>query len=320
MPPAILVCASHSPLMMTGIEESQAGSHRAFFDAIRASAERVKAFDPELIVLFSPDHFNALYYDLMPSFCVVGKAHAAIDWHLPGGELHIPQDLAIDLTRALHRDGFDPALSLAMRVDHGITIALRQIAHGYTRYPVLPIYVNCAADPRPTCKRAREFGAAVGRHVAGLGKRVLVIGSGGLSHDPPTPRVTNCTPAEAGRITIRHEASADVFAQREARVIGLARELAAGRGPLLAPDEAWDRRCIELLLAGRLAAFDDFTDEHIDRVGGFGSHEIRCWIAAFAALRAFDAPPAALDFYRIIPEWITGMSIVSTPVPASITR
>ena len=312
---AMTVCASHSPLMMTGIEESSAGAHRSFFDAIRAAADRVKAFDPELVVLFSPDHFNALYYDLMPSFCVVGGATASGDWHLPTGELRIPRDIAIDLARALQRDGFDPALSLKLRVDHGMTVALRQIAGGYTAYPVLPIYINCAADPRPSCRRSREFGATVGRFVATLGRRVLVIGSGGLSHDPPTPRIAQCTPEQAARITVRHEATPEVFEQRERRVVELARALAAGAGPLLPPDEAWDRRVVDALLAGDLESFDRYTDDDIDRTGGFGGHEIRCWIAAFAAMQALDPRSAAvarLDYYRIIPEWITGMAITST--------
>mgnify|MGYP000942300934 CR=1 FL=1 len=97
----------------------------------------------------------------------------------------------------------------------------------------------------------------------------------------------------------------------EQAVIGYARDLAQGRGPLLPPDETWDRRVTDLIAARDLEAFDAYTDEEIDRLGGFGGHEIRCWIAAFAALRSQGGYASQLDYYRIIPEWITGMGIMS---------
>jgi len=42
------------------------------------------------------------------------------------------------------------------------------------------------ADSRiPAAKRVREFGAAVGRFLRGLDRRVVIIGSGGASFSPP---------------------------------------------------------------------------------------------------------------------------------------
>jgi 2,3-dihydroxyphenylpropionate 1,2-dioxygenase len=39
-------------------------------DIIRSAREAVEAFDPDLIVLFAPDHFNAFFYEIMPPFCI----------------------------------------------------------------------------------------------------------------------------------------------------------------------------------------------------------------------------------------------------------
>lgn len=310
----LTVCASHSPLMYTGVEESRPGLHRSFFERMDRIADQVDDFRPDLVVLFAPDHFNALYYDLMPGFCILAEATASTDWHQPAGRLAIPRERAVALARAVQADGFDPALSLRMRVDHGMTIALRQILRGYDRYPVLPVYINCAGDPRPSVRRAREFGAAVGRFVAKEADRVLVIGSGGLSHDPPTPRITTSrpTPEQEKRLVIRHEASENEFRAREARVVDLARRLAAGEQPILPPDEAWDRDFVNTLIAGDLTAFDALADDEIDRKAGFGGHEIRCWIAAFAAAQSLGTRGAPrLEYYEIIPEWITGMAVVT---------
>ena len=53
--------------------------------------------------------------------------------------------------------------------------------------PILPIFVNAAAPPVPTYRRARQLGELVGRFAMCSGKRVLFAASGGLSHDPPLP-------------------------------------------------------------------------------------------------------------------------------------
>ena len=52
------------------------------------------------------------------------------------------------------------------------------------------------------------------------------------------------------------------------------------------------------------------TDAEIDRIAGFGAHEVRTWVAAGAAARQMGSPKAELRYYHLIPEWITGMGIV----------
>jgi len=58
-----------------------------------------------------------------------------------------------------------------------------------------------------------------------------------------------------------------------------------------------------------LTAFDAFTDAAIDREAGFGAHEVRAWVAAAAAMRAAGPFDMTLSYYRIVPEWVTGMAI-----------
>ena len=56
-----------------------------------------------------------------------------------------------------------------MKVDHGITIPLYKLTGALARYDVLPVFINCAADPRPSFRRVRAFGAAIGEFLAGPG-------------------------------------------------------------------------------------------------------------------------------------------------------
>jgi 2,3-dihydroxyphenylpropionate 1,2-dioxygenase len=53
---AQLICCSHSPLMTTDVEESQENVHRDFFQALDQASAALHAFNPDLVVVFGPDH------------------------------------------------------------------------------------------------------------------------------------------------------------------------------------------------------------------------------------------------------------------------
>jgi 2,3-dihydroxyphenylpropionate 1,2-dioxygenase len=297
--------------MLAGMPDSAPGRQQRFFASLAARREQIEAYDPELAVVFGPDHFNGLFYDLMPSFCVGTAAGSTRDWGIEQAALNVPRELALGAIEALRAAEIDVALSHRMRVDHGTTIPLLKLAGPLDRYPVLPVVINCAAAPRPSFARVRRLGEVVGRYVAALGRRVLVIGSGGLSHDPPTPRLASAAPEVATRLIDRHVPGDDELRRREARVVAAANALVGGGGPCLPPSEAWDRAFLGRLLEGDSAALDRYADAALDREAGFGGHEVRCWVAAFAAVRATGPVQAVLDYYEIVPEWITGMGIAT---------
>ena len=306
-----LFCCSHSPLMLTDIEPTDISAQEEFNAGLANIARELVAFDPELVVVFGPDHFNGFFYDLMPSFCIGLAASSAEDWQLKPGRLRVPKDLALGCVRSLHAQDIDVALSYDMKVDHGITIPLHKLAGSLDRYEVLPVFVNCAADPRPSFRRARIFGDAVGRFLATTGKRIAVIGSGGLSHDPPTPRVGEVPAPIAERLIYRHTPTREEYERRESRVVALARDLVNGQGPCMQPDREWDQRFLNRFVAFDDAAIDGISDAEIDREAGFGGHEVRSWVSASAAARALGVKAAEIRTYRLVPEWITGMGIVA---------
>ena len=260
-------------------------------------------FSPDLVVVFGPDHFNGFFYELMPVFCIGTAAGAAKDWHLEGGPLRVPRELALDCVRLLHSRDFDVALSHAMKVDHGITIPLYKLTGALSRYNVLPIFINCAADPRPSFRRVRKFGAALGEFFAGRGKdmHITFVGSGGLSHDPPTPRIEKSPPEVAKRLIHRQVATQDELDAREAASCAPPAISWSARAPACRPSEQWDQDFLKSFVDGRLEDFDDMSDAEIDRVAGFGAHEVRTWVAAAAAAkpmglaqeRAAVLPPGA---------------------------
>ena len=305
-----LICCSHSPLMVTGIEESEQNVQTQFFNELNEASSALHAFHPDLVVVFGPDHFNGFFYELMPAFCIGTAAEGAKDWHLEGGPLRVPREVATACVRFLQSRDFDVAISHQMKVDHGTTIPLFKLTGALARYDVLPIFVNCAADPRPSFRRVRQFGEAIGEFLADKDLRVTLVGSGGLSHDPPTPRLEMSPPDVARRLIVRQTPTQEELDARENRVIKAARDLTVGKGPCLPPSEQWDRDFLQTFLGDKLEDFDGMTDAAIDRVAGFGAHEVRTWVAAAAAARKIGNPHPELRYYHLVPEWITGMAIV----------
>ena len=313
--PVQLICCSHSPLMTTDVEESEQGVHTEFFRELDQCAAALHKFKPDLVVVFGPDHFNGFFYELMPMFCIGTAAQGTKDWHLEGGPLRVPRELALNCVRHLHSRDIDVAISHEMKVDHGITIPLYKLTGALARYDVLPVFINCAADPRPSFRRVRSFGTAIGEFLADKDLRITLVGSGGLSHDPPTPRLDMSPPDVAKRLIQRATPTQEELNARESRVVRAARDLVGGKGPCLPPSEQWDREFLQSFVASKLEDFDAMTDADIDRIAGFGAHEVRTWVAAAAAAKAISRQQAGqlraeLRYYHLVPEWITGMGIV----------
>ena len=304
-----LKCLSHTPLR--GLNDPGAAVV-AEVDAVTARLRaEVEAFDPELIVIFAPDHYNGLFYDLMPPFVIATAAEGVGDYQSLAGPLSIPRDLAMDMTRFILDNDVDIALSHRLQVDHGCTQTLEEMTGAIDRYPVIPIIVNSVAPPFAPYRRVRKLGEVVGRFLATLNKRVLILGTGGLSHEPPVPLLDSAPEAIAEFLIAGRNPTPEARAARQERTIAAGKiygtELSA-QTPLNAE---WDLAFVDLLLSGRLDEIDEFKIEEISKAAGRSAHEVRTWVAAFAALAATGAYSARLDYYRAINEWIAGYGVVS---------
>jgi 2,3-dihydroxyphenylpropionate 1,2-dioxygenase len=302
-----LACASHTPLMAF---TDPAGGRAEVDAALRRLGERIEAFDPELVFQFSPDHYNGFFYDLMPPFCLGVQASAVGDWQTHSGPLKVPENIALGAHAAAAEAGVDLAVSYRMLVDHGFTQFWQITVGSAERYPIVPIFLNCAAPPLPAFSRVRALGEAIGRYAAGLGKRVLFVGSGGLSHDPPLPRMATADAQRRDFLIAGRNPGPEARAARQERILAAGRASAKGEGPCQPLNPEWDRRVLDLFAKQDLKAFDRFTDEEVSRLGGSGGAEIRAWQAAFAALASAGRYQAKVELYRPIPEWIVGMGVM----------
>ena len=305
-----LLATSHSPLLEHAeLDAEISGELETAFDEARRF---VRDFDPDVVVNFGPDHYNGFFYRLMPPFCIGYAAESIGDYGSQAGRLDVPEDLARGIAEAVLADGIDLAVSLDMQVDHGAVQPMEVLFGDITAKPFVPVFINSVAPPFTPVQRIRLLGEAIGRHLARLDQKVLLISSGGLSHDPPVPRMAAATP-EQRRMLMGEGGplSPEARHARQQRVIDAARDFVAGTATIqdLAPD--WDRELLEILASGDLTPLDSWTPDEMARVAGNSAHEVRTWIAGYAALGAAGPYTVRYSYYRPIRELIAGFGLTT---------
>jgi len=163
---------------------------RPFFDGFDAVHEWLAQARPDVAVVFYNDHGLNFFLDKLPTFAVGAASeykHADEGWGLPVARPY-PGDPAFSwhLIESLVADEFDVTMCQDMLVDHAFTIPLALLWPGADARPVrtIPIEINTVQHPLPSAARCFKLGQAVGRAIESYGQdcRVLVVGTGGLSH------------------------------------------------------------------------------------------------------------------------------------------
>jgi 2,3-dihydroxyphenylpropionate 1,2-dioxygenase len=283
----LVVCASHSPGKERDVEHAFG---KKFRSALARTAQDVRDFDPDVVIVFGGDHRRAFRH-VVPTFGVALSASIMAEGGHPAGDVAVPSGLARELCEHLLTDGFDVAVCRDIELDHAFAQPIRDLLGDLDAKPVIPVPVNCATAPLPTGRRVADFGAAVARFLSTVDQRVLVIGTGGLSHSPPSLEVD----------------AYDLGDEERARLI--AEGMADARNKIR-PD--WDAEVLQAMSTWDVATLIRLVDSAHARAGA-GANEIRTWVAAGAA---GGGEPVTTVAYEAVPEWITGMA-VATSAPVS---
>jgi protocatechuate 4,5-dioxygenase beta chain len=162
-----------------------------FFDKYREISAWVEDAQPTIAIVIYNDHGLNFFLDNMPSFAIgVAQEYRPADEGFgepfarvfPGAS-----DLSWQIVQGLIEDEFDVSTCREMKLDHACTTALDLIWGANSRPPVaiIPVVINAVQPPFPKPARCFALGQAIGRAVRSYADdaRVLVIGSGGLSHE-----------------------------------------------------------------------------------------------------------------------------------------
>jgi aromatic ring-opening dioxygenase catalytic subunit (LigB family) len=145
-------------------------------------AKHLDAVKPDVLVIFTDDHFNTFFLDNFPTFAI-GIAETTSGPNdqtpMPHYKVAVPGKLAAHIRASVIACGFDISLVQDFEVDHAVMVPLHFITP-HMKIPVLPIFVNALAPPLPTSQRCYALGQAIRAAIEEWPEplRVAVIGSG----------------------------------------------------------------------------------------------------------------------------------------------
>jgi hypothetical protein len=215
-------------------------------------AAHVAAVAPDVLIVFTDDHFNTFFLDNFPTFAVgIAEAMAGPNDQtpMPRYQVAVPGALAAHIRGTALERGFDIALVQDFEVDHAVMVPLHFLTPDM-KIPVVPIFVNALAPPLPTARRCYGLGETVRAAIESWPQplRVAAIGSGSFSLEIGGPKIP---PGE--------------------RAAGF-------------PDPQWTQQVQDRLLAARIDdLLDEATSARMLRAGNIGG-ELLTWIAMLGVI------------------------------------
>ncbi len=179
------VATVHAPLIVgmphLASEEKRAAVDRGFAE-LRSF---VAAARPDVIVSTTSEHITNFLSTNAPAFCVgTGGVNPSLpEFGLPDVQVPGDAEFARGLVEFAYDRGFDLAHSSRLVLDHGTNLPLSYITPEYN-VPVVPVMINTIWAPMPTAERSYQLGELIADYVAAdkADKRVLLMGTGGISH------------------------------------------------------------------------------------------------------------------------------------------
>lgn len=236
---------SHTLMASAGVEE-KAGR---VTDGLVEIGRRLRALEPEVVLLVSNDHLFTFNLQLQAPFIV-----GVDDSHAPYGDMDIPRTphrghraFAEEFIAFAATQGFDLAAAQGLRLDHGMAVPLMFIDPDRELH-IVPLYLNLMMRPMPSFARCLELSGVLRGFVqdhCNSARRVVVVGAGGLSH-----------------------------------WVGLEK---------VAVNEAWDRQFLADLCAGDLSRWLQKTESEVEAEAGNGGLEIIHWLFMATATGAHSA-------------------------------
>ena len=268
------IATSHVPFlaMHPQFELAEEGQRNRVVAGLKEARQLLEQARPDVIVIFSTDHFDRCFYDNLPPFLVgVGKeAEGPInEWlRMPKVKLQVVGELGRFIVSEGLQNGVDFALSEELPLDHAEVVPLSYITPRWD-VPIVPVVVNAFAPPMPSLKRCWQVGAFIRKAIKRWPekKRVAVMGTGGLSHWVGPP--------ETGKVNAE-----------------------------------FDRWFLQCLIEGKSAeVVEKYKNaEELEQIAGNGGQEIRDWLAVAGAMPT-NLKPRVLA-YEPIPQWATGTGVM----------
>ncbi|MCZ6765285.1 MAG: hypothetical protein O7C63_10160 [Alphaproteobacteria bacterium] len=161
---------------------------RKILDGMAEIGRRMTADRPDLVVMIVGDHMFNFNLEREAPF-ILGTADQYETW----GDMGIPPygikghaEFAGNFLDRSARNGFDLATADTFRPDHGVALPMLFVKPR-GQVPLVLLYVSIGMAPTPTPKRCYQLAQILKETIEQdrpADERVVVVGSGGLSHWP----------------------------------------------------------------------------------------------------------------------------------------
>ena len=157
------------------------------FKPVKGWLDRIK---PTVAIIAYNDHGTDLFFDKYPTFAV-GVAESYPQGDEGYGPRPLPPvrgdiEFSGHICESLVWDEFDITVCQELAMDHGLLVPMNLCWDHRPDWPikVVPLQINVLQHPLPTGRRCYKLGQALRRAVESYpgDERVLVIGTGGMSH------------------------------------------------------------------------------------------------------------------------------------------
>jgi protocatechuate 4,5-dioxygenase beta chain len=185
------VATTHVPSIGKAIAEGKQNDPywRPFFSGFDYVHYWLAREKPDVAVVFYNDHGLNFFLDKLPTFAVGAAPEYRNEdegWGIPVSRAAAGDPaLSWHLINALVADEFDITICQDMLVDHAVTIPMA-LMWPRRDWPVkiVPVSINTVQHPLPSVGRCLKLGRSIGRALESYAAdlRVLVVGTGGLSH------------------------------------------------------------------------------------------------------------------------------------------
>ena len=191
MPIAYACAISHAPGIVAWADAAPVEQKDTLYAGLNRLRADLVAAGAEEIVLFTSEHWANFFLDHISAFCV-GRAPSftgPVEPWLKMEKVEIPGDpaLASAIIASCYENGIEPGFTDELAFDHGTMIPLRFLTPEMD-LPVVPIVFNTLAAPQPLARRCMELGRVVGDVVRRSDRKIAIVATGGMSHDPGEQR------------------------------------------------------------------------------------------------------------------------------------
>lgn len=182
----------HDPVMFVAPEAPPQAQRDNVWGAYRQCGERLAELDATSVIIVGCDHYILFGTHCLPRYLIgTGDVDGPID-RLPGLQRRVvanQERLANHIVEHGEAQGIDWTVARSFTMDHSFAIPHQLIVKVAEErlgreLPSIPVYLACGVDPYISFKRAADLGRQIRAAVEGFDadERVVVIGSGGISH------------------------------------------------------------------------------------------------------------------------------------------